>query len=32
LSDAALHHLALASKVPLIAKTRDAYGHFCTAS
>jgi hypothetical protein len=32
LSEAALHHLALASKVPLIAKARDAYGHFCMAS
>jgi hypothetical protein len=31
LLDAALHHLALASKVPLITKARDAYGHFCTA-
>jgi hypothetical protein len=32
LSNAALHHLALAWKVPSIAKARGAYGHFCTAS
>jgi hypothetical protein len=32
LLDAALHHLALASKVPLLATARDAYGHFRTAS
>jgi hypothetical protein len=32
LLEAALHHLALTSKVPLIAKARDAYGHFCIAS
>jgi hypothetical protein len=32
LSEAALHHLALASKVPPIAKAMDAYGHFWTAS
>jgi hypothetical protein len=33
LSEAALHHLALELKVPLISKAReDAYGHFCAAS
>jgi hypothetical protein len=32
LLDVALHHLALEPKVPLIAKARNAYGHFCTAS
>jgi hypothetical protein len=32
LTKAALHHLALESKIPSIAKARDAYGHFRTAS
>jgi hypothetical protein len=32
LSEVVLHHLALESKVSLIAKARDAYSHFCTAS
>ena len=32
LLEAALHHLALTSKAPLISMARDAYGHFCTAS
>jgi hypothetical protein len=32
LSKEALHHLALVSKIPSIAKARDAYGHFRTAS
>jgi hypothetical protein len=32
LTELALHRHALASKVPSIAKARDAYGHFCTAS
>jgi hypothetical protein len=32
LSDEALHQRALASKVPLVAMARDAYGHFRTAN
>ncbi len=32
LLEAALHHLAQAWKVPLIAKARNAYGHFGKAS
>ncbi len=32
LTDLALHRQALASKVPLIDKARDAYGHFRTGS
>ncbi len=32
LSKVALHHLALASKVPSVSNARDAYGHFRTAS
>jgi hypothetical protein len=32
LSDEALHYRALASKVPSVAKARDAYGHFRTAN
>jgi hypothetical protein len=32
LSEAALHHLAQAWKVPLIAKARNVYGHFRKAS
>jgi hypothetical protein len=31
LTELALHCQALASKVPLVAKARDAYSHFCTA-
>ena len=32
LTELVLHHQALALKVPMVAKARDSYGHFCTAS